>query len=417
MVGLGYVGLPLAVAFAKHYPVIGYDIDTAKIADLQHGHDASGEAGDVANSGIQFTSDSQELARATCLIVAVPTPLLENNQPDLSFLEAASKTVGAQLKQGMLVVYESTVFPGCTEEVCLPLLEAGCGLTVDSGFQLAYSPERVNPGDPAHGVQHVTKVVSGHDAATLERVANIYGAVTKVFRATSIAVAEASKIVENIQRNVNIALTNELALIFARLKLNTRDVLAAAATKWNFHRYQPGLVGGYCIPVSPHYLTHRASRAGYETQVIGAGLAVNAYLGRFVTRSLVTALHDAGKATGHARVLLLGLTFKPGVSDHRHSRVIELIEGLSKLKVEIVAHEPMLSDAVIEQHFSPAKPTAWPPAGPVDAVVIFSWQRAFDRLTLQDLRAICAQRPILYDLPWRFTHEDAAAAGFTYLTL
>ncbi len=418
MVGLGFVGLPLAAAFAKKFTVIGYDIDVAKVDALRRGVDASGAVGDLAGVRIRFTSDPADLREATAIIVAVPTPLTAGHQPDLTFLQAASHTVGGQLRPGALVVYESTVFPGCTERVCLPILEEASGLKVDADFSLAYSPERVNPGDPAHTVSQITKVMAGHDAAALERVATLYGAVTNVFRASSIAVAEASKVVENVQRNVNLALVNELALIFARLGLETRDVLAAAATKWNFHPYRPGLVGGYCIPVVPYYLTSLAAKAGYSAQVIGAGLAVNDYLGRFVVRSLVSALHDAGKATAHARVLLLGLTFKPGVADHRDSRAAELIAGLAKLKVSVTAHEPLLGDAAVREHFAPAQPTAWPPVGgPFDAVVVFSWQPPFERLTLADLRAVCGDRPVLYDLPWHFSRAEAESAGFTYLAL
>ncbi|MEB3197484.1 MAG: nucleotide sugar dehydrogenase [Candidatus Sericytochromatia bacterium] len=346
VIGLGYVGLPVALAFARQFPdTVGFDVNTAKVAELRAGLDRTGEvAAEVLRaSTLKITDHPAELAGTTFFVVAVPTPIMDNRQPDLRALRAASATVGKALQPGAVVVYESTVYPGLTEEVCGPILAEVSGLRCGIDFTLGYSPERINPGDKEHTLERIVKVVSGQDAPTLDRVAAAYGAIVPagVFRASSIAVAEAAKVIENTQRDLNIALMNELALIFDRLGIPTRDVLAAAGTKWNFLPFTPGLVGGHCIGVDPYYLTARAEATGYHPQVILAGRRINDGMGAFIAQRLVKMLIHADRAIKGARVGVLGLTFKENVPDIRNSRVPDILAELQQYGITPLLHDPL----------------------------------------------------------------------------
>ena len=354
VVGLGYVGLPVAVGMARAWGrpgegrVTGFDIDTRRIDELGRGLDATGElpAAELHGLALTFSADPAALDGASFVIVTVPTPIDDNRQPDLGPLARACAMLGPRLRQGAVVVFESTVYPGVTEEVCGPWLEAASGLRAGEGFHLGYSPERINPGDRRHRLETITKVVAGEDAATLERVAHVYGGVVAagLHRAPSIKVAEAAKVIENTQRDLNIAFMNELSLIFDRLGIRTQDVLAAAGTKWNFLPFTPGLVGGHCIGVDPYYLAARAESAGYHPQVIMAGRRINDGMGAFIAQKLVKLLARAEVPLGSARVAVLGLTFKEDVPDLRNSRVPDIIRELSEFGVAVQVHDP-LADA------------------------------------------------------------------------
>ncbi len=343
VIGLGYVGLPVAAAFAQAgFEVTGFDIDPVRIAELRQGDDRTGEltAAELAAAPALFTADPADLARADFHIVTVPTPIDPARRPDMSMVLAASRTVGGVLKRGDIVVYESTVYPGATEEDCVPVLEATSGLRAGVDFTVGYSPERINPGDREHRFQAIVKVVSGQDARTLDIVAETYGAVVTagLHRAPSIKVAEAAKVIENTQRDLNIALMNELAMIFHRLGIDTGDVLAAAGSKWNFLRFTPGLVGGHCISVDPYYLTHRAEQEGYTPEVILAGRRINDSMGRWIAQESVKRLLKAG---GGRTATVLGVTFKENVPDIRNSRVIDIIRELTDFGLTVQASDPM----------------------------------------------------------------------------
>jgi UDP-N-acetyl-D-galactosamine dehydrogenase len=345
VIGLGYVGLPVALSFAKKYPTIGFDIKQRRIDELRKGHDATAEVGshELTSSKIKFTSSPEDLAEATFIIVAVPTPIDQNNRPDLRPVVGASELVGKNLRKGAVVVYESTVYPGVTEEVCGPVLERLSGMRSGQDFFLGYSPERINPGDKEHTFERIVKVVSGQDAATLDRVADVYSSVViaGVHRASSIKVAEAAKVIENTQRDLNIALMNELALIFDRIGIRTRDVLAAAGTKWNFLRFMPGLVGGHCIGVDPYYLTTKAEELGYQPEVILAGRRINNNVGAFVAQKTLKLLAAAKVPLHQARVGILGLTFKENVPDLRNSKVPDIAAELAQFGVHALVHDPL----------------------------------------------------------------------------
>jgi UDP-N-acetyl-D-galactosamine dehydrogenase len=354
VIGLGYVGLPVALAFARKFPgTVGFDINTTKVNQLKAGHDSTGEvpASVLQSSSLQMTADPAALSDCTFFVVAVPTPVDHNNTPDLSPVERASATVAKALKKGDVVVYESTVYPGVTEEVCGPILAKLSGLVQGRDFKLGYSPERINPGDQVHTLEKITKVVSGEDGPTLERVAAAYGAIIEagVFRAANIKVAEAAKVIENTQRDLNIALMNELALIFDRLGIRTRDVLAAAGTKWNFLKFSPGLVGGHCIGVDPYYLTMKAQQLGYQPEVILAGRRINNSVGPYVAQKLVKLLIHQNIPVKGARVGVLGLTFKENVSDIRNSKVPDILGELRQFGIEPKVHDAM-ADAADAKH-------------------------------------------------------------------
>jgi UDP-N-acetyl-D-glucosamine/UDP-N-acetyl-D-galactosamine dehydrogenase len=345
VVGLGYVGLPVAVAFGYGGPVIGFDVSVERVNELRDGIDRTNEVETARLQGaaVSYTCDPADLQQADFHIIAVPTPIDSMKQPDLRPLLSASKSVGSHLQRGDIVVYESTVFPGATEEYCIPVLEAESGLEVGVDFGVGYSPERINPGDKEHRFESILKVVSGLDDETLEIVAEVYTSVVHagVFRAASVRVAEAAKVIENTQRDINIALMNELAVIFSRMGLDTRDVLEAAGTKWNFLRFEPGLVGGHCIGVDPYYLTHKAMALGYSPEVINAGRRINDDVGGFIARTVIKALMCGPPSGRRLRVNVLGLSFKENVPDLRNSRVVDVCAELVSHGIEVNVHDPL----------------------------------------------------------------------------
>ena len=355
IVGLGYVGLPLAVEFAKLHRVTGFDIDTSKIEELRSGFDRMREVPQdtLRAVSIDYTSDPARIRDAEFVIVCVPTPIDTHNNPDLSLVTEATATVGRHLGRGAIVIFESTVFPGVTEDICLPILERESGLRCPADFKIGYSPERVNPGDKEHTIPRIVKIVSGCDAEATDRVAALYASIVEagVHRAPNIRTAEAAKVIENVQRDLNIALVNELAMIFERMGLRTRDVIEAAGTKWNFHKYSPGLVGGHCIGVDPYYLTHKAQELGYHPEIILAGRRLNDNMHRYVVARLVKSLNMKGVASVQATVLVLGLTFKENCSDDRNSRARHLIRELQTFGCRVLGCDPWLADERIRKRF------------------------------------------------------------------
>lgn len=372
VIGLGYVGLPVAVSFARSgVPVIGFDIDSRRVAELREGKDRTREVdgGDLQQETLRFTADPAQLMKADFFIIAVPTPIDEARNPDLRAMIAASRSVGSVLKRGDIVVYESTVYPGAVEDDCIPNLEQTSNLEAGVDFTVGYSPERINPGDKRHRFETITKVVSAQDARTLEIVADVYGSVVSagVHRAPSIRVAEAAKVIENTQRDLNIAFMNELSLIFHALNIDTDDVLAAARTKWNFMPFQPGLVGGHCIGVDPYYLTYRAEKAGYHPEVILAGRRINDGMGQRVARECVRGLLRRKAQNGI--VTILGLTFKEDVPDIRNSRVVDIVRELQSFGLTVQIHDPLANAADAGQKLG-ATLTELHALQPADAIVL-----------------------------------------------
>lgn len=388
VVGLGYVGLPIAVAFGKQVPVIGFDINRTKIDELQRGIDRTGEVSteDLKRAQVTYTWQATDLKAADFLIVAVPTPINEALQPDMTALKKASELIGANLSPGSIVVYESTVYPGVTEEICQPILERTSGMKCGVDFKIGYSPERINPGDKEHKLESIIKVVSAQDEEALEIVASTYEMVVKagVHRAPSIKVAEAAKVIENTQRDLNIALMNELALIFHRLNIDTKAVLEAAGTKWNFLKFMPGLVGGHCIGVDPYYLTSKAESVGYHPQVILAGRRINNGMGKFVAEQTIKLLTQLDRPVKDLKVAVLGLTFKENVPDLRNSKVPDIIAELKEYGVGVVVHDPMAEpeEAVAEYgiHTVP-----WEQIKDVDGVILAVAHRAYMQMGVSQL--------------------------------
>jgi UDP-N-acetyl-D-galactosamine dehydrogenase len=389
VVGLGYVGLPLAVEFGKKVRTIGFDLSQAKIDAYRRHVDPTGEVSSEdlkAANRLDVTTDASRLKEADVIIVAVPTPIDEAHQPDFSPLIGASISVGRHLKKGATIVYESTVYPGATEEVCIPLLERESGLKWKKDFFVGYSPERINPGDREHTLTRIVKVVSGDTPETLERVAKTYELVITagVHRASSIAVAEAAKVIENTQRDLNIALMNELALIFHKIGIDTLEVLQAAGTKWNFLPFRPGLVGGHCIGVDPYYLTHKADKLGYHPQVILAGRRINDGMGKYVAEQTVKNLIQGGRHVKGAKVAVLGLTFKENCPDLRNSRVIDIIRELESYGVEVSVHDP-LADAAEAMHEYGVTLQPWDALPRADAIVLAVAHEEFKRRSVDGL--------------------------------
>ncbi len=355
VLGLGYVGLPIALEFAGHIDVIGFDINEERLEKMRNKIDPSGELDRKAfeNKSIEFTSSLDVLKQANFFIVTVPTPIDEHNLPDLKPILSATKSIGKVLKKGDYVVYESTVYPGCTEEDCIPILEELSGLKVKTDFKVGYSPERINPGDHEHTITKILKVVSGCDSESLEEISSVYKIIVEagVFKATSIRVAEAAKIIENTQRDVNIALMNELSIIFNKMGINTYDVLEAAGTKWNFIRFQPGLVGGHCIGVDPYYLTYKAQELGYHAQVINSGRYVNDSMGFYVAKQTVKKIIAAGKDVSKSKVLVMGATFKENVEDIRNSKVADVVKELISYGVQVEVSDPKANSSHLKEEY------------------------------------------------------------------
>jgi len=419
VIGLGYVGLPVALAFSSKFPTVGFDINRRRVDLLSRGRDDTGEVSEeeLRGSRLRFTTSLEDLRGTTFFIVAVPTPIDSNHRPDLRPLVSASESVGKVLEKGAVVVYESTVYPGVTEEVCAPVLERVSRLTAGVDFKLGYSPERINPGDREHTFERITKVVSGQDAATLERVASAYGAVVKagVHRAPSIKVAEAAKVIENTQRDLNIALMNELALIFDRLGIRTRDVLAAAATKWNFLRFQPGLVGGHCIGVDPYYLTTKAEELGYQPQVILSGRRINNGVGAYVAQRTMKMLSRAGVPLSQAKVGILGLTFKENVPDLRNSRIPDIVNELTEFGLRPLVHDPMGSPEEAREEYG-VHLCDWSQLSGLDALVLAVPHRQYMEMPTRSLLGLVRDGGVVVDVK-SVLDPDEVDRGLTYWSL
>ncbi|MBB4798272.1 UDP-N-acetyl-D-galactosamine dehydrogenase [Brevundimonas bullata] len=402
VLGLGYVGLPLAVAFGGKHPTVGFDIDQSRIDELRRGEDRTLEidADELAASGgLQLSSDPADLANCNVYVITVPTPIDEHKQPDLTALKKASASVGKALKRGDVVVYESTVYPGATEEDCVPVLERASGLTFNQDFFAGYSPERANPGDREHRLATVTKVTSGSTPEAADFVDALYKEVVTAgtHKAPSIKVAEAAKVIENTQRDLNIALVNELAIIFNKLDIDTQAVLEAAGTKWNFLPFRPGLVGGHCIGVDPYYLTHKAQSVGYHPEVILAGRRINDGMGAYVASQLVKAMVKKRIQVEGARVLILGLAFKENCPDLRNTRVVDIIQELKDYDIAVDVHDPWVDPAEAQQEYGLTL-TARPETDAYDAVVLAVCHHQFQALGTGDLRAFGRGPCVIYDL-------------------
>src|SRR5512133_2265418 len=415
VIGLGYVGLPVAVAFGKVRRTVGFDINPHRIKELKTGFDRTGEVTslDLQIADILFTEKLEELAVANFHIVAVPTPVDVAHQPDLSLMYRASETIGKALKKGDIVVYESTVYPGVTEDECVPVLERVSGLVCGRDFTVGYSPERINPGDKEHTFTRIKKVVSGQDHETLEIVARVYESVVTagVHRAASIKVAEAAKVIENTQRDLNIALMNELALIFDRMGIDTNDVLEAAGTKWNFLKFKPGLVGGHCIGVDPYYLTHKAEMLGYNPQVILAGRRINDGMGKFIAEQTIKQMIAADSYIKGAKVNILGLTFKEDCSDLRNSKVVDIIHELKSYGVEVFVTDPR-ADAAEAMHEYGVALLAWADLPRADAIVAAVAHREYASLTVEDFGKKLVKGGAFIDVKAAYDRGEIEAAGY-----
>lgn len=411
VIGLGYVGLPLAVEFGKRRSVIGFDINKPRIDALNDGHDATLEVDDqelASASQLTFSADPASLRDCNVYIVTVPTPIDEHKRPDLTPLVKASETIGKTLKKGDIVIYESTVYPGATEEDCVPVLEQISGLTFNKDFFAGYSPERINPGDKEHRVTTITKVTSGSTPEVAELVDQIYASIITAgtHKASSIKVAEAAKVIENTQRDLNIALVNELSMIFNRMGVDTEEVLQAAGTKWNFLPFRPGLVGGHCIGVDPYYLTHKAQSIGYHPEVILAGRRINDGMGRHVASELVKAMLNRCIQVNGARVLVLGLTFKENCPDLRNTRIVDVVNELQDYNITVDVHDPWIS-AEEAKHEYDITPVAQPEPGNYDAIILAVGHNQFKAMGAQAIRGFGKPDHILYDLKYTLPKEDA----------
>jgi len=400
VIGLGYVGLPLALEFAKHINVIGFDINEKRVEMMRNKKDPSNELERNAfeNCSIEFTSDIEKLREATVYVVAVPTPVDSHNVPDLTPVTRASETVGKVIKQGDYVIYESTVYPGCTEEDCLPIINKLAGLKGGVDYKYGYSPERINPGDKVHTLTNTVKIVSGNDTNALEEIAKLYELIITagVHRAPSVKVAEAGKIIENIQRDLNIALMNELAIIFDRLKINTYDVLEAAGTKWNFHKYSPGLVGGHCIGVDPYYLIYKANQLGFQSRVILSGRSINDGMSSWIATRTAQHIIKSGKEISKSRILVLGATFKENVSDIRNSKVVDLVNELKGFNATVEVVDPNADPEEFTHEYNleltPVIGTQY------DAVILAVNHKEYDDLDENYFQSICTDNGVIIDI-------------------
>lgn len=421
VIGLGYVGLPLAHSLSKKFRVIGFDISSEKISFYKKGIDVTHEIGDeaVKSTGVMFTDDETNIKDKEFYIVAVPTPIQKNNLPNLAHLQSSSEIVGRNMKEGSIVVFESTVFPGVTEDFCGPILEKHSGMQCGIDFKLGYSPERINPGDKVHTFEKTLKIVSAQDGETLDKICDVYSSVIEagVFRASSIKVAEAAKVIENSQRDLNIAFMNELSLIFNRMGIDTKDVLEAAGTKWNFLKFTPGLVGGHCIGVDPYYLTFKAQELGYHPEVILSGRRINDNMGKWVAENTVKQLIKTGKNVNGARVNVLGITFKEDVPDVRNSRVKDIVTELLEYGVDVSISDPYATeeDAIDEYGFGLTRYEDLPKA---DAVILAVAHKAFLALGLKSIQTLFRNnKGVFMDVKYQFDRSEAEALGLTYWAL
>lgn len=404
VVGLGYVGLPLAEAFAEHLRTIGYRRDQKKVDELNK----------TKGNKIEATTDPKKIKLADFVIIAVPTPVTKAKDPDMEPVITASELVGRNLKKGAIVVMESTVYPGVTEDVMVPILEKESGMKCGRDFKVGYSPERINPGDEEHILPNIYKIVSGMDKESTDELCALYDLVTNVYRAPDIKTAEAAKVIENVQRDLNIALMNELSMIFARMGLDTVEVLKAAGTKWNFHHYRPGMVGGHCIPVDPYYLVQKAKSLGYHPQVILAGRSINDGMPKYVAEMTIKSLIKVGKPVKDANVLIMGLTYKEDVADIRESPVENMVEELKEYEVNVFGYDPLLPASVIK-HFGA---TPLPKLDKkMDAVIIAVAHKEFREMSLREIKGLMSAKPVLVDVRRIFGPAEAEKAGVCYRTL
>ncbi|OVE81896.1 GDP-mannose dehydrogenase [bacterium K02(2017)] len=415
VVGLGYVGLPVAVAFGKVCETIGFDINPKRIIELVEGFDRTGEVetAQLKESKLFFTNKESHLSKANFHIIAVPTPITEANQPDLTPIIKASETVGRILKKGDIVVYESTVYPGVTEEECLPVLEKLSGLVGGVDFKVGYSPERINPGDKKHTLKNIVKVVSAQDDESLEVVSAMYGRIVKagVHRAATIKVAEAAKIIENTQRDLNISLMNELAIIFDKMEIDTNDVLAAAGTKWNFLPFKPGLVGGHCIGVDPYYLTHKAEKLGYHPQVILAGRRINDNMGRYIANQTVKAMVHAGHQVFGSTVTVMGLTFKEDCPDIRNSKVVDIINELKEFGIKVQVHDPC-ADVEEAKNVYDVDLVSFDKLKTSASIIVAVSHQEYKDLPMRDLKSMSKENSVFMDIKGIFPKSELKRQGF-----
>ncbi|AHN76007.1 Vi polysaccharide biosynthesis protein VipA/TviB [Pandoraea pnomenusa] len=422
LIGLGYVGLPLAVEFGKIRPVLAFDINGDRIAELRAGKDSTLEVTPeelAAATHIQYSQHAADLSECGIFIVTVPTPIDTANRPDLTPLVKASETVGKAIKPGAIVIYESTVYPGCTEEVCVPVLEKMSGLRFNVDFFCGYSPERINPGDKVNTLTKIKKITSGSTPDVAEYVDSLYGSIIKAgtWKASSLKVAEAAKVIENSQRDLNIAFVNELSVIFERLGIDTIEVLEAAGSKWNFLPFRPGMVGGHCIGVDPYYLTHKAEEVGYHPQVILAGRRINDNMARYVARNVVRLMLANGIDVARSTVGVMGVSFKENCPDIRNSKVVDLINELRSWNVNVVVVDPWADPAEVRHEYG-LELGVVDNANQVDSIVVAVGHEEYRALKPADLRALCrADKPVLADVKSLYDRHDAAAAGFTVFRL
>jgi len=424
VIGLGYVGLPLAVLLNKKFHVIGYDINPQRIKELKQGYDRTREVSteELKNSNIYFTDNPEKISEAKVIIITVPTPIDNYNIPDLKPIKSASKTVGKYMKKGAVVVYESTVYPGLTEEICIPILEKESGLKWKKDFNVGYSPERVNPGDKHHTIDKIKKVVAGDTPEITEFLAQMYGSVITagVHKAPDIKTAEAAKIIENTQRDLNIALMNELSIIFNKMGIDTKAVLEAASTKWNFLRFQPGLVGGHCIGVDPYYLTFKAQSIGYHPNIILAGRRVNDYMGKFVAENTVKTLIKAGKTVKGCKVLILGLTFKENISDIRNTKVIDVYNELREYGIDVYIYDPYAYPEEVKEEYGIDLLKDIKENSPYDAIIVAVKHKPFvEELDFKKYKELMKNehQPVLIDIKGVYNKEKAINEGFLYWRL
>lgn len=410
VLGLGYVGLPLAVALGQYQPTLGFDIDDKRIEQLREGHDFTREVAPeqlAASRGLSFSAEPADLADATVYIVTVPTPVTDARVPDFGPLESASQTLAPVLSPGDIVVYESTVYPGATEQRCVPILAAGSGLTYNEDFFIGYSPERANPGDAEHGLAHIVKVVAGSTPATTDRLVALYERIVPagVHRASSITVAEAAKVIENVQRDINVALVNELSQIFARLNIDTQEVLEAAGTKWNFLPFRPGLVGGHCIGVDPYYLTYKAQAVGYHPEIILAGRRINDGMGRYISQDVIRLMLRQCIQVNGSRVLIMGLTFKENTPDIRNTRVVDIVYEMQAMNVAVEIYDPWADPAAVAHEYGLTMVES-PEAEAYDAAIVAVAHRDFCEAGIDTVRSYCKPTHIVYDVKYAFPAEQ-----------
>ena len=420
VVGLGYVGIPLAVAFDKKYPTIGFDTNKEKIELYKKGIDVTNEVGDekIKNSNIKFTNDPQELSKCNRIIVAVPTPVDENKEPDLKPVIEASEIVGKYISKGTIVVYESTVYPGLTEEICMPILEENSKMNCGQDFKIAYSPERVNPGDKVHRFENIKKIVSGMDEETLEKVAQLYDSVLEngVFKANSIKVAEAAKVIENSQRDVNIAFANEIAIMCNKLGIDTNDVLDAACTKWNFLNFRPGLVGGHCIGVDPYYLITKVEKLGYKSVLLSSSRKVNEGISEFIVDNIVQKLKNKGVKPEEAKVQILGITFKENVNDIRNSKVIDIIKELEKRNIEVYVKDPNSDMKMVEEEYKISIDEN-KNNEKVDVLVVAVAHSEYKNMSNEEILDLLNENKIVFDIKNILNKEQLIELGVDYWRL